>query len=760
MSHRGQGARSAAGVLAAIMVAVAVLAAFGPAAAGAATPSNGRVLVISLPDTEWVDFEHASTPNLDRLFERSAVGAMVTNGVERPTTLPSGYVTLGAGARAVAQSSTGNQGFGVDEDFGRDRAGVVFTTRTGIPAGDGLVYMPIADTIEANDEELYGAEPGLLGDELAEAGISRAVIANGDGTDPSTPDTRSSPWRRAAVGALMTSAGKVPAGRVDDGLLQPDDAAPFGVRLDANRVERAFTSAWKPGSVVLVEGSDLVRADIQAKFASDDQAVKMRARALEHTDQVVGKLLDHVDAGDMVIVMGPTPPMERDALNVAAVRAPGFSPGLLRSTTTQRDGFVSLVDVAPTVLTYFGLDRPDAMEGRRMETGSVGGSFADHRTFLVNVNEDGLFRDSLVGASMGVVMGVAIALVVIAIAIDRWARFQARGAIGILVLVALWLLGFLDATYLAGPFHFGRNGGAVAYWAFVIGVGLVIAVACLLATRRQPVLAVLAGLGTVVALHLVDLVTGAHLEWNTVFGYSPTIGIRFVGQGNLTFAQLGGAAVLFAGLLAWQVSTRRGVQIAVALLAVTVVVMGAPFWGNDFGGAVSAAPGFALLAWLLLGHELRWRTVWVLVGVLVAAGLAVGVVDILRPSDQRTHVGKFFEKAGTDFGSATLVLRRKASENLSVLGHSVLLGCLIAFALLVVYLCWVRPRSLRTLIARVSTARITAISLAVLAVLGFALNDSGITIPSMMAAIAEAALVIVLARVVFTEREHEPGRGP
>jgi len=94
---------------------------------------------------------------------------------------------------------------------------VVFTTRTGIRAGDGLVYMPITDTIDANDQELYGAEPGLLGDELATAGISRAVITNGDGTDPSTPETRASPWRRAAVAALMTSAGKVPDGRVDLG---------------------------------------------------------------------------------------------------------------------------------------------------------------------------------------------------------------------------------------------------------------------------------------------------------------------------------------------------------------------------------------------------------------------------------------------------------------------------------------------------------------------------------------------------------------
>jgi hypothetical protein len=735
-------------------------AAFAGGAASAASPRTGRVLIVSLPDTEWADFEHASTPNLDRLFERSAVGAMVTNGVERPTTLPSGYVTLGAGTRAIAATSAGNQGFGVDEDFGRDPAGVVFTTRTGIPAGHGLVYMPIVDTTDLNDQELYGAEPGLLGDELAAAGIARAVITNGDGTDPSTPDTRATPWRRAAVAALMTSVGKVPGGRVDDGLLQQDAAAPFGVRLDPDRVERAFEDAWHPGSVVLVEGSDLVRADIQARFASDEQAVKMRARALEHTDHVVGRLLEHVEPGDMVMVMGPTPPQERDALSVAAVRAPGFEPGLLRSTTTQRDGFVNLTDVAPTILKYFGLDRPDDMEGRRMVTGDAGGSLAERRELLVNVNEDGLFRDGLVGPSMSVVMVVALVLAGAAIALDRWVRVRVRWTVGLLAFAALWLLGFLDATYLAGPLHFGRNGGAAAYWAFVVGVGGVIATACMLATRRRPVLAVLAGLGTVIALHLVDLVTGAHLEWNTVFGYSATIGIRFVGQGNMTFSQLTAAAVLFAGLLAWQVPTKVGVRMAVALLAVTVVVMGAPFWGNDFGGALAAAPGFALLAWLLLGHELRWRTVWVLAGVLVAAGLVVGAIDVLRPSDQRTHVGKFFEKAGTDFGAATLVLRRKASENLSTLGHSLLLFCIVALVVLVAYLWWVRPRSLRTVYARVSTARITAIAFGIVALLGFALNDSGITIPSMMAAVAEAVVVILLARIVLREPESASTRDP
>jgi hypothetical protein len=752
----------------AVAIVAAVVLTLAATGATATTPSRGRVLVLSLPDTEWADFDHASTPHFDELFAQAAIGAMATNGVDRPTTLPSGYVTMGAGARAVGEGSTGNQGFGVDERFGRDRAGVVFTTRTGTDAGDGLVYMPIADTIDSNDAELYGAQPALLGDELANAGVSRAVIANGDGTDPSTPETRSSPWRRAAVAGLMTSAGKVPRGRVDAGLLRQGADAPFGVRLDPGRVERAFVDAWQPGAVVLVEGSDLVRADIQSRFVSDEQAVAMRARALEDTDRIVGRLLDHVGPGDMVLVMGPTPPAERDALSVAAVRAPGFAPGLLRSTTTQHDGFVNLTDVAPTILRYFGLERPDDMEGRRIETGAAGGTVAEHRQFLVDANEDGLFRDRLVGPAMSVVLAVTIAFALAAIVVDRGNRVKRRGVDGLLVFVALWLFGFLDATYLAGPFHFGRHGGAAAYWTFAIAVGAAIAALCMLATRRRPVVAVLAGLGTVVALHLVDLVTGAHLEWNTVFGYSPTIGIRFVGEGNLTFAQLAAGAVLFAGLLAWHVPTRRGVGVGVALLAVTVVVMGAPFWGNDFGGAISVAPGFALLAWLLLGHELRWRTVGVLVGVFVAAGVAVGGIDLLRPSDQRTHVGKFFEKVGTDFSSATLVLRRKASENVSVFGHSLLLGCILSLAVLVVYLWWVRPRSLRMLFARVGTAGITAISLAVVAVLGFALNDSGITIPGMMTAIAEAAVVILLARVVFAvtpaaphhEAVDEPEREP
>ena len=479
---------------------------------------------------------------------------------------------------------------------------MVFQNRTGTPPGRGLVYMPIASVVEENERELYGAEVGLLGDELAGAGIDRAVIANGDGTDPSTPEERVPPYRRSAVAALMTPEGLVPGGDVARDLLRGDASAPFGVRLDQAAVIERFTDVWADRTVVLVEGSDLVRASLAGRFASDEQSVRLVRDALRNTDRLVGALLETVDpARDAVIVVGPEPPDDEHGLTIASVRAPGFAPGMLVSTTTNRDGFVSITDVAPTILRMFGIQRPDAMEGRRMETGDTGGSATSRVQSLVDDNDDGLFRDSQVGVAMTVVVVVASVLAVATVVIGRWWR---RGR-GLLAFAALFLLGFFDATYLAGPFSFGRHGGAAAYWPFVIGIGLILAVIFVLVGKRfgHATDPLLVGLGSVITLKVLDLVTGAHLEWNTVFGYSPTIGIRFVGQGNLAFALLVAAAVLFAGLVTWRVAAPRGIRIAIGVLAVTLVVMIAPFWGNDFGATLSAVPAFALLVWMLLGKR-------------------------------------------------------------------------------------------------------------------------------------------------------------
>src|SRR5439155_22998118 len=155
----------------------------------------------------------------------------------------------------------------------------------------------------------------------------------------------------------------------------PDEHAPFGVRMDNGAAYRAFSSAWSKGGVVLVEGSDLLRADLDSDFLTDDQARVQKAGALHRTDELVGRMLADVDpARDAVFVVSPASPRRGSGLAVTGIRAPGVQPQLIRSATSRRNGFVYVIDIAPTILQLLGLPVPDKMEGQAMEV--VGGGLA------------------------------------------------------------------------------------------------------------------------------------------------------------------------------------------------------------------------------------------------------------------------------------------------------------------------------------------------------------------------------------------------
>jgi hypothetical protein len=339
-----------------------------------------------------------------------------------------------------------------------------------------------------------------------------------------------------------------------------------------------------------------------------------------------------------------------------------------------------------------------------------------------------------------IIIGLSAALALAAFLAVRRARRRAAVA----RFLALAVLGFLFATYVAGPLHFGRRDDSAGYFVFLVGAALMFALACVLLGRGRRYLPLGIALAATVALHLGDLLAGARLELNTVFGYSATVGIRVSGQGNITFAQLSAAVLLLGGLAVWRRPGRRTVYAVIALLGFTLLVMAAPSFGGDFGAAIAGAPGFGLFAWLLLGRTIRVRTVVILGVVLVVAGLLVGYADFLRPREQQTHVGRFFDKVATGgLGDFFLTIRRKLMENVDSFGGTKLLWLLPIVALITWYLWWVPGGRARTLFGEVAVIRQTLLALAVVACLGYALNDSGIAIPAMMAVVFECALVYV-----------------
>ena len=359
------------------------------------------------------------------------------------------------------------------EHVGAGTAAQAFARRTGADVSRGLVHLGLPQIVEANESTDFEAEVGALGDALADAGYSRAVVANGDGVELPTPDPDSDDataeasrrFRRAAVAGLMGADGTVPEGRVSKDLLVDDPNAAFGVRLDNDVVADAFRAVWRAKSVVLVEASDLVRADAYRDLAAPDRRAAVLTHALRTSDALVGRLLDLVDpARDAVVVVGPAASSGGDVLTIAAVRAPGSEPGLLRSGTTQRTGFVQLMDMGPSVLDLLDVARPNSMRGRPVEVGDSGGSAADRRDFLVDGNEASTFRVSIVNTVPNVYVAL-VSLLAIAAVVALW-RPRSRRLRASLPWCAYALLAYLPMVYLARLFPF-QDWGAAAYWVFL-----------------------------------------------------------------------------------------------------------------------------------------------------------------------------------------------------------------------------------------------------------------------------------------------------
>jgi hypothetical protein len=194
--------------------------------------------------------------------------------------------------------------------------------------------------------------------------------------------------------------------------------------------------------------------------------------------------------------------------------------------------------------------------------------------------------------------------------------------------------------------------------------------------------------------------------------------------------------------------------VGIGVLALAVVIDGAPWWGSDVGGVLSLVPAAGVTAMLLLGWKVRVRTVvvWVIGG--VAAMVAIGLIDLARPADSRTHLGRLFERIGNEgIGALTTVMTRKLEANVSIVASSewtLMVPVVFAFVL---YLIWRAPGRLQRMQELIPQERASLFGFTIVAVLGFALNDSGIAIPGVMLGVLNASLVYL---VLVTEEFPDP----
>lgn len=718
-------------LLASIVLAVSITGLIVPAAAqGEAGRSARRVVIVSVPTLTWNIVQDRRPPAIMRLLESSAVASLSVRTIGPRTSLGEGYLTLGAGNRATVRPESTNAAFDPDDNIEGSNAALVYERRTDQPASAAIVQLEIVDILRSASRLKYGAEPGALGDALKGNGRTAAVVANGD-----NPVGRAIEPHREAALAMMDSDGKVAGGSVDAGLTTVDPVSPFGVHADADLVAASLDTALAEHDVVLVEASDYARLDRYRQFMTVKAQDLAERRALAAADGLVAHVLERVDlTRDAVVLLSPVGPSAGERLTAFAIAGPGFAPGSARSASTRRAGFVTLPDVAPTILRSFGIKAPDSMSGTLISSDGSGAPTGADLARMTRTDTIARFRDSIVGP-------VSVAFIVFQVLVyglavlamtgrrDRFRPYVAAAALEVLAMPPV--------VFLSGLMHYDRL-GVLGYTVAVFVVSAGLAALAWWIGRVRLMLAPGLLVGSTLAVLLVDVLTGAHLQINTAFGYSPIVAGRFAGYGNLAFALVAMAAIV-VGTMIWAAPRLHGRDLppigvplaAAAILFVGVLALdGLPSFGSDVGGVLATLPAFAVTALLLAGIRISWPRVLAIGAASLAAVAAFAAVDLSRPEEQRTHLGRFAQRLVD--GDVGTILQRKAEANISLLTSSVWTYIIPVALAFLGFLTWRRSGFLRELQRAVPGLRPCLVGALVAGVLGFALNDSGVAVPAMM----------------------------
>lgn len=720
-----------------------------PPASAAARPE--RVVVIALPGVMWSDFLEAEVPHLTALMP--SIAALSARTASRAPDRERGYLTLGAGNAAYVPKDDPETHFAfeAEDTFESGTALDAFRRRSGVGRRAGIVHVGAARLQEFQDSRLYGTEIGGLGESLRRANVPRAVVSAADLSLRPEHDQ----LRRGAVLALMDPAGSIEAGTLN-GLLRRSDDAPYGVTTDPGAFARAAGEALQEARVVLLDPGETSRADEYTTVVRRDRMAVTRREALERTDVIVGRLRRHLTERDMVVVLAPTGPtgsafLEHLVPMGAWGRRPtgaSFGRSWLTSPTTGRQGMVVLADVAPMILAAMGADEPDTMNGTPITEGNARD---DGIASLVELDTASSVRERFAAAAFWVV-----AILFSVLAIFAFIAFLGhRPMYRVLVAVAYFGLAIFPAAHIIRVFEYWTV-GVLGSHLLLYGVAAAIAAVVWLLPGPRWAGGVALLLLTVV-LFGGDVAAGGPLQVNGVFGHSPLVAGRFYGVSNPGYTILFSAMLLgVTGLVELRGERRLPVWAIIACVALLPLI-GLPSMGADFGGLLAGVPAVGVTVALGRGWRIRWRTV---AGFAVAAtGAAVGLsfLDRMRPDDQQTHLGRFADLlVSGDAGQlGTLITRKAAAALMSLTVTRWTYFIPVGVAVLVLLL--LRPRGvLRQVLPQRPLLRAGLWGTLVAGVLGFAVNDSGISIPALALAFTVPFLVLVAVDTVAPRKPAPP----
>ena len=653
-----------------------------PASGGAVanTDQQRQAILVICDYLEMEDLDDPELTHLYNFFEEGSITLLNTktaggrNRQNAAATISSGRVALGSSSERGSESLV----FGPQETFHGENPQELFQARTGVtPEPGNLVVLDIPSIQWTNQRSnnSAGAAPGTLGDTLHNKGLKTAAIGNSDVPGVSL--------KRSAASIAMDSKGIIDQGNVSQEVLTYAADDPLGHRTDYSMLEEVFLQLQPQTDFIVIDLGDLVRLDYKKELLTAQVYQQERQKILHKYNDFIGMLMGKTDLSNSLIIVAATTPTdeasrERMLFGFLGAQGDGLEEGLLTTPTTRKDGVIALSDIAPSIGSFLRLDHDSRYIGRTWHVEAAD----NNMTMMEEIEKRTVFASILRPAFVKgyvVLHLIILAFIIFFLFFDpKKVNYFTPLLLGLIAVPAALLLVCLT--------------NITSLWLYILLCSLIVvalvSVSIRLAKDRNhdPLLFLCLAIAFIL---LIDTLTGGNLQRFSVLSYDAMSGARYYGIGNEYMGVLMGATIIAATLIVQRFQKRPTAALVAAgcLLLTVLVILGAPWWGSNFGGFTAALIAFGYTFWRLSGIRLRPRNV--IIGLAVVALLCGGVFmfDYLRPPEVRSHFGQFVSAVeASGFPAIQEMVTRKVSMNYklftSTIWTKVLLGSLLALGIL------------------------------------------------------------------------------
>ena len=715
--------------------------AFGSDGQDIKAKSSERVVVFSLPRVTWETLREADTPHIDTLISRGSVAAMSVHAISVATTPAQGYVTLSAGNRGMAADPTRSTFLGRDEIYNGEKASTIFQRQRGdVPNKTAALGINFELTRRSNLTGRYNSRVGLFAQSLHEHGKSIAVFGNADECLTDSPECFD-----RSIGYFASDAnGVVRNGDVSRGLLSTNENKLKKLTLDNEMMASKVKSSVEKNDVSIVECSDLERVERARRETKQSVSAQDFREAIEKCDQLVGKILPSLSMErDQIYLLSPSAPKAQEQTTIFIAAGKGIPQGYASSATTRWSGVVTLVDVAPTILTSINVPLPEKMNNTLLDWHKNTLSNESRMQHLVAMNDQAVVRDnSIKSVRFFLVLAMIVSMLIAMIAFTRGGKWKSIARFLLLMAASIPTL-----TFLLKPFYISLVDSARIIAVLVL-LSSMTAVLCMRIAQKWGTVRLLLWFAVVnLTVFITDILLGGYLQFSAIFGNSPVTAGRFAGFGNSTFAIVAITSIIIVAMVkelteSKDSQTKKKINIAlIAFLVAMLVIDGVPYFGSDVGGVLALTPTIFITGMMLFDRRFGWKAFFLSSFVTVGAITAFAFLDLARPVSQRTHLGRFAESVMD--GSAGVIVERKLMENMRAFQASSLSLIVLVSIFYILFIVFYRDGIMRKTKDKYPGLRFLIFPGLIVAILGMVLNDSGVAIPAMMFAFAIPAVSLL-----------------